>query len=399
MDSLISLLKLPVQRRLLLASLPADFADWLDYVAIIAVIVYTWGQGPLALAALSITLTLPYVLVGPLLATWVDRTEIKRVLLLSNLGRGLLTLLLVLVPSFELLLVVVALRAVVDSAFTPAKQAAIQLATPEPLLMAANGLHQGVNQTSKIVGPALGGLLIAVMPAQGVFAINAALSLIAFAVLLGLKLPERVLPTDLHENFWRRLTGGIAEYLANGKLLSVLAFAASAHFIWFLYDTQIAFLNDAFGFDTTVFGISVAASGVGGVLGALLAGAVKGMKPLLMMGLPALLSGVVTIALGVAAMSGWQVPLPLYLATFAVMGGTTVFMLVPYRAVVQAEAPPDRIARVSAAGEAVMIVAMMSAPLIGSLITAGWGIAAPFLTGGVLLSLLGLAGMVLATRR
>ena len=399
MNSLISLLKQPVQRRLLLASLPADFADWLDYVAIIAVIVYTWGHGPLALAALSITLTLPYVLVGPLLAAWVDRTEIKRVLLLSNLGRGVLTLGLAVVPSFELLLVVVALRAVVDSAFTPAKQAAIQLATPEPMLMAANGLHQGVNQTSKILGPALGGLLIAIMPAQGVFLINAALSLIAFGVLLGLQLPERAPLADLHESFWQRLTGGISEFFGNRKLLKVLVFAASAHFIWFLYDTQLAFLNGMFGYDATVFGISIAASGAGGVLGAVLAGSIKTTRPLLMMGLSALLSGIVTTMMALAAMWGWSIPLPLYLATMAVLGGTTVFMLVPYRAVVQRETPPDRIARVSAAGEAVMIVAMMAAPFIGSLLASGWGIPAPFLTGGVLLGLLGVAGIGFALRR
>lgn len=399
MDSLISLLKLPVQRRLLLASLPADFADWLDYVAIIAVIVYTWEHGPLALAALSVTLTLPYVLIGPLLAAWVDRTEIKRVLLLSNLGRGVLTLALVVVPNLELLLVVVFLRAAVDSAFTPARQAAIQLATPAPLLLAANGLHQGVNQTSKILGPALGGLLIAAMPAQGVFAINAALSLVAFGVLLGLKLPERVLAAEVHENFWQRLTGGIAEFLRNRQLLAVLVFAASANFIWFLYDTQIAFLNGKLGFDATVFGISIAASGVGGVIGAVLVGMVRGMKPMLMMALPAILSGVVTVLLALAATWGWPVPLLLYLATMAVLGGTTVFMLVPYRAVVQAEAPPDRIARVSAAGEAVMIVAMMAAPFIGGLIASGWGISAPFLTGGVLLALLGLGGLGVALLR
>ena len=399
MESLIELMRLPVQRRLLLASLPADFADWLDYVAIIAVIVYTWGHGPVALAALAVTLTLPYVLIGPVLATWVDRTEIRRVLLLSNLGRGVLTLGLAAVPNLELLLVVVFLRAVVDSAFTPAKQAAIQLATPGPLLMAANGLHQGVNQTSKILGPAVGGLLIAAMPAQGVFVINAVLSLVAFAVLLGLRLPERALPAELHENFWQRLTGGIAEFARNGKLLVVLAFAASAHFIWFLYDTQFAFLNELLGYDATVFGISIAASGAGGVLGAVLAGSVKRMPPLLMMALPAVLSGTVTIGLALAAQAGWSVPLPAYLATMAVLGGTTIFMLVPYRAVVQAETPPDRIARVSAAGEAVMIVAMMAAPFIGSLIATGWGIPAPFLTGGVLLALLGIAGLGFALRR
>ena len=399
MPSLLELLKLPVQRRLLLVSLPADFADWLDYVAVVAVIVYGWGHGPLALAAVALALTLPYVLIGPVIATWVDRTDIRRVLLLTNLGRGVLTLGLAVAPNLEMLLAMIFLRAAVDSAFTPARQAAIQLATPAPLLMAANGLHQGVNQTSKILGPALGGLLLAAMPAQGVFVVNAGLSLVAFAVLLGLRLPERLPAVDLHENFWTRLTGGIVEFGRNRRLLEVLVFAASAHFIWFLYDTQIAFLNDLFGYDATVFGISIAASGVGGLLGAVLAGTVKRTKPLLMMALPALLSAAVTIALALAAVRGWGIALPLYLAAFAVMGGTSVFMLVPYRAVIQTETPPDRIARVSAAGEAVMIVAMMAAPFLGSLITAGWGVPAPFLAGGLLLGLLGAAGLAMAFRR
>jgi predicted MFS family arabinose efflux permease len=396
--SLIALLELPTQRRLLLATIPADFADWLDYVAIISLIVFAWGQGPIALAALSLTLTLPYVLVGPILASWVDRTDIRLVLLLSNLGRGLLTLGLAFAPGFEVLLVLVAFRAIVDSAFTPAKQAAIQLATPKDLLMPANGLHQGVNQTSKILGPALGGLLMALVQPQSVFLINALLSLVAFAVLLGLKLPARTIPTETHEKFWARLTGGISEFRRNGRLATALIFAAAAHFIWFLYDTQIAFLNERLGYDTAVFGISIAASGLGGVICAVLAGGLK-IEPRLLMALSALLSGPVTAALALAVVFSWPVPLPLYLATMALLGGSGVLMMVPYRAVVQKETPPDRIARVSAAGEAVTITAMMAAPFFGSLITAAWGVPAPFLIGGVMLLLLGLAGLAIALRR
>jgi hypothetical protein len=77
----------------------------------------------------------------------------------------------------------------------------------------------------------------------------------------------------------------------------------------------------------------------------------------------------------------------------AIMGGTTVFMMVHYRAVIQRETPPDRIARVVAAGEAIMILALMTAPFIGSLITGMAGVGAPFFVGGVLLTLIGLSGL------
>lgn len=117
------------------------------------------------------------------------------------------------------------------------------------------------------------------------------------------------------------------------------------------------------------------------------------------MALSALVSGSVTIATALSAATGVAIPFPLFCLVMAVMGSTTVFMLVPYRAVIQSETPPDRIARVSAAGEAAMIAAMMSAPFLGSLITAGFGVPAPFIVGGALIILLGLGALAFAFRR
>jgi hypothetical protein len=77
-----------------------------------------------------------------------------------------------------------------------------------------------------------------------------------------------------------------------------------------------------------------------------------------------------------------------------VMGGTTVFMMIPYRAVLQRETPPDRIARVVAAGEAIIIIALMTAPFLGSALASALGIGAPFLVAGVLVTLLGIAGLL-----
>lgn len=59
------LLPLPVPRRLAMASIPADFVDWLDYAAIIALLVFAWGEGPFVLALFAFCLTLPHVAVVP----------------------------------------------------------------------------------------------------------------------------------------------------------------------------------------------------------------------------------------------------------------------------------------------------------------------------------------------
>ncbi len=65
-------------RRILAAQLPADFADWLDYVAIISLLTYTWHVDPVYFAWFIVCLTLPYVFIGPFAGTLVDRMDIKK---------------------------------------------------------------------------------------------------------------------------------------------------------------------------------------------------------------------------------------------------------------------------------------------------------------------------------
>lgn len=388
-----ALLALPVPRRLALASIPADFADWLDYAAIIALLVFAWGEGPWVLALFAFCLTLPYVVVGPLLAMVVDRTPLPRILVLSNLGRGLATLALMFAGHTAIVLALVFVRACIDSAFTPARQAAIQASTPPELFAAANGLHQAINQTSKIAGPALGGLLLAVMPAQSVFGFNAILSLLAVALVFGLKLPPK--PARTAGKFRDELLAGAAEFGRNRLLLAALVFSSVAYFSFFLYDALIALLTEDFGLGATAFGIGLAASGGGGLIGALLAGRVAAHHPLPTMIGAALFSGVVTVGVALVALQGYDLPALPYFVALALMGGSTAFMLVPYRTIVQAATPPERIARVFAAGEAVIMAVMLSAPFIGSFIAATYGTATAFLAGGALLVLLGLVSSLI----
>ena len=176
-------------------------------------------------------------------------------------------------------------------------------------------------------------------------------------------------------------------------MFAVLAFVAAANFTFFLYDTQIGLLAEQLGYSATTLGLTITASGVGGLIGAALAGRFDGSRPMFLMAIAALISGPVTVALAIAAILGAAIPFWIFLVVMAVMGGTTVFMMIPYRAVLQRETPPDRIARVVAAGEAIMIAALMTAPFLGSVINAVAGVGAPFFVGGALLILIGIAGL------
>lgn len=385
-----ALFRLAVPRRLVLAVIPADLADWLDYAAIVALLVFTWNEEPYALALFAIALSIPYILVGPFLAILTDRLPLRAVLVASNVGRGLVTIGLIFAGDTAVVLILVFLRSSIDSAFTPARQAAIQATTPTALLPAANGLHQAVNQTSKVIGPALGGLLLSVMTPQWVFAVNTLLSLAAAIVLATIAIP-RATAERAEESVFRRALAGFAEFGRSKALRIALLFVAFAYFSFFLYDALVALLAAELGFDETTFGLSIAASGAGGILGALLAGRMTRTAPLRVMAAGALLSGLATVLLASAAAAALTIPLVLFFLALAFMGGSAAAMLVPYRTIIQESVAPDRIARVYAAGEAVTVAVMLSAPFIGSAIAERFGTPFAFLCGGVLLLILGIA--------
>jgi hypothetical protein len=108
----------------------------------------------------------------------------------------------------------------------------------------------------------------------------------------------------------------------------------------------------------------------------------------------AVLTGVVASLLGVAWFMRWDMVPALYLIALALMGGSTAFMLVPYRTVVQSHTPDNKIARVFAAGDAITMAVMLSAPFLGSTIAAHYGVGAAFLAGGILVALLGLFSLL-----
>src|SRR3954468_9640881 len=104
MQSYAAILSIPGLRRLMVASVPADLADWLDYVAIIALLIYSWQQGPFALAWLTVAMSIPALIVGPFTAVLVDRSDLRWALVASNAGRALTTFALIFVPNLWVLL-------------------------------------------------------------------------------------------------------------------------------------------------------------------------------------------------------------------------------------------------------------------------------------------------------
>lgn len=179
----------PAFRRLWAAELVSLIGDWFTIVAVSIVSLSAPDGGVLALATSLAAHLLPQSLAAPLGGWVADRFDRQRVLLVSLLLEGALTL--AMVGAFASLSVVwplqvlVAVRSVVSAAREPASGAALPSVVERSELHSANALLALTWSVTFAVGMALGGIATAVGPGIAL-GLDAATFFVAALIVTGL---------------------------------------------------------------------------------------------------------------------------------------------------------------------------------------------------------------------
>ena len=146
---------------------------------------YELWNAPAALSLLGIGMTVPTIVFLLPAGVLSDRLDRRRLMLCADLGRAvvigvLAALALTGVLAFWHLVVLVALYGVGTAFFTPAFEAIVPDIVPPDDLAAANALDQFVRPiTLRLVGPAIGGVLVASVGTGAAFALDAATFLVS----------------------------------------------------------------------------------------------------------------------------------------------------------------------------------------------------------------------------
>jgi MFS family permease len=190
--ALASVFSNPGLRRVQLAFVGSIVGDW---AYAIAVAVYAYDQGgPAAVGLLGVVRYLSMALVLPLASTLADRYPRKWVMLVSDVLRAALVLVAAGViaadgPPLAVYGLAIA-TALVGTCFRPAQAALLPgLARDPGELTAANVASSTIESVGFFLGPALGGLLLAVADIQTVYVVNAATFLWSAAIIVGLRAP------------------------------------------------------------------------------------------------------------------------------------------------------------------------------------------------------------------
>ncbi len=326
---------------------------------------------------------------GPFAGIVVDRVNTKTVLIWTNIGRATATASFIFAPNWQVLLGLIAARSAVDSFFTPAKQSAIQALTQKDGRTQVNALSHGINQSSKIAAPALGGGLLIWMDPQMVFLMNVAVS--ASAALLLTQLSDLPVSdddgTEEKPGIRKLLMQGVDEVKASRILYAAITMMAAGFFAMFFYDTLIAPLTRDLGYTQTQLGMSLAAVGAGGLLGSAVMSLAPDFKyPFVLIGAGFGISALVISSIGAAEMAGTSISFMVFVAAFSIIGVCTALAMVPFRTVMQTHVSEKAIGKVTALSEASNTAALLTAPFIGAFLASVLSIGAAFVAGGLVMA-------------
>src|SRR6202007_887324 len=126
---------------------------------------------------------IPITIVAPLAGVFIDRWNVKRAMIASDVIRAFLILGLVVVTRLEQIYVVFLLVSSVSSFFGPAQSVTLRTLVPMNGLMAANALMSQAFYTMRIIAPAAAGLLVYWLGYNSCFYLDSASFFFSAAVL------------------------------------------------------------------------------------------------------------------------------------------------------------------------------------------------------------------------
>ena len=163
-------------RLLFIGQTISQLGDWFNAVAVFALLLDLTGSAT-AVAWMMIVQFLPVAIVGPLAGVVVDRVDRRRLMIITDLVRGTLVLVLLVIRRPDQVWIAYVVMAVIVGAqgfFEPARTATIPNITSADELMPANALSSATWSAMLAIGASIGGLVTAVAGRNVAFTINAA---------------------------------------------------------------------------------------------------------------------------------------------------------------------------------------------------------------------------------
>jgi len=347
------------------------------------------------LAIASMMGLLPQVILSPFIGTWVDRGNRRLILIASDSTVAIATVILALLfasDSIQIWHIYAALfiRAVGGGFHQSAFGASVVMLVPKEQLARIQGFNQALYGGLNIISAPLGAYLLAILPLQGILAIDVTTALLAVLIVFFTHIPQPERSSDKPSTFWQDFAAGFRYIIAWRGLVILLGMVMVINFFYSATEPLTPLLiTNHFKGGATQLGLWLALFAGGSMVGGLILGIWGGFKRKIVTAQTGLMfMGTTTVIVGLVSPEMFWV---------GVAANTTMGLLLPiingsFGATLQAVITPNMQGRVFAF---IMSTAMLVSPL--ALIIAGpfadrFGIQPWFLIAGISCILMGMVG-------
>lgn len=167
--------------RLWLAQVISLLGDWFNTIVLSALVAQFSGGSGLAVSGFLLARFLPPLIIGPFAGVLVDRFDRKRLLILSDVGRAIVTVLMLLALHPDRLWLIYVLTIIqwsISAIFEPGRSAIMPSLMPRDKLVIANTLSSVTWSVMLAVGAITGGVVALVLGTEAAILIDA----VTFAV-------------------------------------------------------------------------------------------------------------------------------------------------------------------------------------------------------------------------
>jgi MFS family permease len=256
-------------RLLLLGQTTSQFGAQVSGVAIPLLAVLTLDASPFELGLVTASSTLAFAVIGLPAGVWLDRWRRRPILVASDLIRAVL---LATIPVAALygvltithLVVVSLLTGFARVFFDVGYQSYIPSVVGKDRVLAGNSSMETIRASGQVVGPGLGGWLVALIGAANVVVIQAVTFAVSAVSLMAIRTPEPVIPLRANQPGLRaQIMEGLA-FVGRNRILRATAITSAASNFSFAIASAVSFIfmSRTLNLSPTAIGVIIAAGSV-----------------------------------------------------------------------------------------------------------------------------------------
>lgn len=257
-------------RGLFYAQATSTLGDWFNTIALLS-FVYITTNSPLMISFTLISNSLPQLLASPFAGVFVDKSNRKVIMVVTDFVRAIVILGLLFAENYIYIVFIVnIILGLCTTLFNPARQSVLPNIVNKKDFTTANSLSSSMKGVASIIGASLGGLIAGLITPNIAFIINSLTFVISGLIISKVNIPSTE-KRDKNVSFFRDMKEGYIFIIKTPIILALVLVGVSWGVVGGVYQVLLTLYgSDIFGMGSNGVGILYTTQGIGVVIGGLL---------------------------------------------------------------------------------------------------------------------------------